>query len=156
MANYKISIGNSVRMEASDAAVAESTAHYVYKDFNTDMIVNPYGTDFEAVYNLKSIENSLDNLFSYEPGQRILNQRYGCNLRKYLYEPMTRNLTSAIGMDINNSIKRWEPRIQLKNVDIIPYEDEHKFVVHIIYTCAAIEQNTEFDYYYTAQKTNLK
>lgn len=152
MANYKISIGNVVQMNSE---ISDSMIYYTYKDFNTDMIVNPTGTDFEAIYNVKSIENSLNNLFSYEPGQRILNQRYGCNLRKYLYMPINSNAISAIGMDINNAIKRWEPRITLKNISVVPYEDNNMFVVNIVYECNGIKSNKEFNYSYTAKKTNF-
>jgi hypothetical protein len=44
------------------------------------------------VANLKDIEaikNSLHNIFTWIPGERILNPEFGCNLRRLLYNGIT-------------------------------------------------------------------
>lgn len=48
---------------------------------------NPY--KLSKIINVDAVYNSLRNLFTWQPGERILDPAYGSNLRQYLYQGIT-------------------------------------------------------------------
>lgn len=87
--------------------------------------------------NVNAIRNSLDNIFSWTPGERVLNPEFGTNLRKLLYEGITDFNVEQIVAEIKHAVAQWEPRVQVANiVDVSTVEDNENNTVHlkVIYT----------------------
>ena len=61
--------------------------------------------------NVRAVQNSLDNIFSWIPGERILNPEFGTKLHEYLYEGITQYNEEMIVAEIKSCIARWEPRV---------------------------------------------
>ncbi len=66
--------------------------------------------------NVNAIKQSLHNIFTWIPGERILNPEFGSKLRKYLYEGITNQNKELIMAEIQKCITQWEPRVQLVRV----------------------------------------
>ncbi len=64
------------------------------------------------------IAQSLQILFSTFPGERIMVPRYGCNLRKFLFEQIDTSLMFQLRDIISNAILHFEPRIIVNQIDI--------------------------------------
>jgi phage baseplate assembly protein W len=143
MANLKISIGNPVNVLFGSSNTDKVS--YVYKDFNPQMIVNEAGDDISALYDINTIKSSLNNLFTYNKYERILNPEYCLDLKRFLYEPLNGNVLSGIGMEITNAINLWEPRISVKDINVIPKYDDNTFEIEITYTCNNL-RNKQFTY----------
>ena len=152
MANLKISIGNPVNVLFNSSN--KDSNSYVYKDFDPQMIVNEDGNDVKAIYDINAIKNSLNNLFSYNKYERILNPEYGLDLKQFLYEPLTSNVLSGIGMEITNAINMWEPRISIENINVIPKYDDNEFEIELTYTCNNI-RNKSFFFKYNVTNKNF-
>lgn len=79
------------------------------------------------VANLKDIEaikNSLHNIFTWIPGERILNPEFGCNLRRLLYNGITEFNKEQIAAEVRQSVSKWEPRVKIeKIVDVGTVDD---------------------------------
>lgn len=79
------------------------------------------------VANLKDIEaikNSLHNIFTWIPGERILNPEFGCNLRRLLYNGITEFNKEQIAAEVRQSVSKWEPRVKIeKIVDVGTIDD---------------------------------
>lgn len=146
MATVKISIGNKSTI-ASNAASGEQTK-YVFKDIDAAFIPDSTGSDLNAIYDYASISNSLNSLFTYNKGERILNQEYGCDLRQYLYEPINNSTASAIGLEITNALKDWEPRIKLENLNIIPRYEDNEYRIVILYSVPALNARKTYTFEY--------
>ena len=87
--------------------------------------------------NVNAIKNSLDNIFSWTPGERVLLPEFGTNLRKLLYEGITDFNVEQIVAEIKHAVSRWEPRVQVTSVvDVSSIEDHENNTVHlkVIYT----------------------
>jgi len=65
----------------------------------------------DRLINVKAVQNSLANLFSWIPGERVILPEYGSNLRKMLYRGITPETEEAIVAEIRHSISEWEPRV---------------------------------------------
>ena len=65
----------------------------------------------QKLVNVNAIKNSIHNIFSWTPGERILNPEFGSNLRKLLYEGITDFNQEQIIAEIRHSVSQWEPRV---------------------------------------------
>lgn len=85
----------------------------VFKDSNTGFRLNrrpDIVVDSDAI-----IYSSFMNLFGTIIGQRsrIGQPEYGSRIRQYLQEPIVPATAKGIEMDMLESVRRWEPRIQM-------------------------------------------
>ena len=106
----------------------QTAAPYQYKDIHLDLIPEftvtgelyktPEQKDFKADYDVTAIKNSIRNLLTTSPGEKILNPAYGCDLRGLLFEQVTKNIGEQIGNIIYKQITTFEPRIRIDNIKI--------------------------------------
>ena len=66
----------------------------------------------------EDIDQSLRILLATYPGERILNEEYGCNLRQFMYEEASESLFSHIREVISDAILRFEARIDVEEIQI--------------------------------------
>lgn len=90
------------------------------KDTTKDIIAS---TDIEA------IKNSLFNLFTTIPGQKILNPIYGLNLIQFIFDEISDLKARSIGQLILNGINRFEPRLTVKKIFVIPDIDNQTYEI---------------------------
>lgn len=86
--------------------------------------------------NVRAVQNSLDNLFNWIPGERILNPEYGSNLYNYLYEGITNYNEEMVAAEIRSSISKWEPRVvitQIINESNLDDRENNAIVLNIKY-----------------------
>lgn len=102
---------------------------FVYNDLNLNL--TKFNNDIVFDYDRNAIRNSLKNLFNTLPGQRFLFPKYGCNLHKYLFEPITETTAYLIGQEISTSVSEYEPRVELKKCKVVAIPDEHTYEVFL-------------------------
>jgi phage baseplate assembly protein W len=57
----------------------------------------------------------------------------GSNMSSYLFEPMTAITASALESEIRNAIKNYEPRAQVKEINVIAIEDKNAFYIELTF-----------------------
>lgn len=85
--------------------------------------------DLKASYDLEAIYNSLFNIFTTMPGQKILNPTFGLNLNQFLFTAITEDNASMIGEMILKGIQRYEPRVVVRKVYVIPDPDQNTYQI---------------------------
>ncbi len=90
------------------------------------------GNDVQVDYDESAIKNSLRNLFNTKPGQRFLFPRYGLDLYQYVFEPVSENIGRSIGEKIVQSIKNFEPRVQLRACNVIAKPDDNEYDITVV------------------------
>lgn len=102
----------------------------------------------------EDIEQSLDILLSTSLGERILQPKYGCNLRDFLFEPVNAAFVGRVRDLIASAILYYEPRIEVTNIEISPSGApevlEGRVIIEIEYTIRAT--NSRFNYVYNYYK----
>lgn len=88
-----------------------STRKYMFKDVNTTTI----GAT-KSDYDLSAIKNSIRNIFSWRPGERILNPEFGNTLYEYLYAPINGILYENVKANLIKMINTYEPRVRIDNI----------------------------------------
>lgn len=76
------------------------------------------GADLATVKGAEDIHQSLEILFGTLPGERILREDYGCDLREFQFEEMDRTLINRLTTQISEAILYHEPRIILDDLEI--------------------------------------
>ena len=114
---------------------------YLYKDISFDLEPDTYLNaqlnrkeslkDVQALYDLEAIKNSIANAFLTAPGQKILNPRFGIDLRRFLFEPVNDFTTELITFDIEERLPTMEPRIRVRNVEVIPDEENNSYQISL-------------------------
>lgn len=70
------------------------------------------------------IKSDLLILLLTNPGERVMNPRFGTPLKKLIFEPNDPRLKSEARNVIINSIRQWEPRVALQQVEILTKVDQ--------------------------------
>jgi uncharacterized protein len=66
----------------------------------------------------QDVSQSLQILFSTEPGERIMRENYGCALYDVMFENINSDLTADIEMRIVDSMLRYERRASLTGIRV--------------------------------------
>lgn len=89
--------------------------------------------DVQAVFDLQSIENSILNIFSTVPGQKILSPTFGIDLRKYVFETITDFSIFNMRHEIEHKLPKQEPRINLLQTVVVPNNNNQEYLITLIY-----------------------
>lgn len=107
--------------------------------------------------NVKAVQNSLHNIFTWIPGERILNPEFGSVLYKHLYSGITDYNTEQIIAEIGKCISEWEPRVQLEEVrNVSNVDDTENNTIHleIVYSIPSLT-NEQYTYTYVYHKQSI-
>ena len=66
----------------------------------------------------EDIKKSLEILLSTTIGERFLQPLYGCNLEKYVFEPLNATISTEIRLAVKDAIELFEPRLKLLGVKL--------------------------------------
>ncbi len=88
--------------------------------------------DIISDYDYAAIRNSIFNMFTTLPGQKILEPEFGLNLLQHLFKPCDTITARQIAKDIASGIARFEPRINLVEVEVIADTEQQAFEITLI------------------------
>jgi len=118
-----------------------------FKDLSMSFKVNPLNDDLIPLKNESAIARSIRNIVFTSPGEKIFNPEFGSEISKVLFENIDEISAISIKDEIETSIRNYEPRVQLEEVDIEPNYDNNQFDVRINYKIVGIDvppQQLEF------------
>ena len=67
---------------------------------------------------LAAVKNNIINLLNTELGERLMQPSLGIQLKRFLFEPYTAEVSSKIQSSIINTFKIWLPFVLIKNMHI--------------------------------------
>jgi phage baseplate assembly protein W len=118
----------------------------LYSDFFDNFVVHPELHDLVLKTNQNSVLQSIHNIIRTQKYERPFSPKFGCNINKYLFEPINNVTTQAIKDEIVNAIGNYEPRAKLISVVVTPYIDQNAYTVtvtfYIINTSTPVTLNT--------------
>ena len=118
-----------------------------FKDLSMSFKVNPLNDDLIPLKNEAAIARSIRNIVFTSPWEKIFNPEFGSEISKVLFENIDEISAISIKDEIETSIRNYEPRVQLEEVDIEPNYDNNQFDVRINYKIVGIDvppQQLEF------------
>lgn len=79
---------------------------------------NPKNGYFSKSTNLELVKSNLSSLIKTERGERFMRPDYGCNLRKFLMEPLDETTFSLIKEEIVTSIRRYLSTVSIGKLQV--------------------------------------
>ena len=114
-----------------------------FKDISMSFQANPLNSDLIGLKDANAIARSVRNIVFTLPGEKFFNQTFGSRITESLFENID-NITSTIIVDeIRQSIKLYEPRVDVVKVEAFPDFDNNGFDVIIVYDIVGSEIPTQ-------------
>ncbi len=110
-----------------------------FKDLSMTFQVNPINYDLIALKNESAIARSIRNLVLTYPGERFFNENLGSKVSRSLFENIDEISSSIIKDEKENTIRYYEPRVDLIDVIVDPDYDNNNFNVTINYYIVGID-----------------
>ena len=110
-----------------------------FKDISAVFEVNPLNDDLIVLRNSNAIARSIRNIIFTSRGDKPFNPSFGSRVSELLFDPMDQITTLAIKTEIEETIKNFEPRVNLKEVQVNPSYDDNEYSVVINYEIIGID-----------------
>ena len=110
-----------------------------FKDISAVFEVNPLNDDLIVLRNSNAIARSIRNIIFTARGDKPFNPFFGSRVSELLFDPMDQITTLAIKTEIEETIKNFEPRVDLKDVQVDPSSDDNEYSVVINYEIIGID-----------------
>jgi phage baseplate assembly protein W len=110
-------------MDRQDVDGLFSTMRRSFVDMSMNVDINPVTEDVVVSKDERAVTQAIKNLVLTKYGERLMQPLIGCNIHSMLFEPL--DIFSALEMKtiIINTIRNYEPRVQILNVAVDAIED---------------------------------
>lgn len=80
------------------------------------------------------IRESVSIILSTSPGERLMRPDFGCGIHRMAFGTNSPTTHSRVAYEVEEALKKWEPRIELEEVDVnADPEEGHKLNISIQY-----------------------
>jgi phage baseplate assembly protein W len=110
-----------------------------FKDISMSFKYNPLSGDLIGLKNENAIARSVRNIILTNPGEKVFDPFFGSNVSNILFETVDDITAVSIQDEIENSLKNYEPRVEIINVIVDPDYDNNQFDVTISYQIVGID-----------------
>tara|TARA_B100000902_G_scaffold48788_1_gene55756 strand:- start:1745 stop:2146 length:402 start_codon:yes stop_codon:yes gene_type:complete len=104
-----------------------------FKDISMTFQSNPLNGDLIGIKNENAIARSVRNIVFTLPGEKPFDPDFGSRISRTLFENLDNISASQIVDEIEQSIRNYEPRVELVDVIADPNYDSNSYDVTIIY-----------------------
>jgi phage baseplate assembly protein W len=68
----------------------------------------------------RELEEAMQLVLSTYPGERPMRPEFGCRLRDYVFRGASPDTTASLAAEVRTSLLRWEPRVDVNDVQVTP------------------------------------
>jgi phage baseplate assembly protein W len=104
-----------------------------FKDVSMTFQKHPLTSDIIALKNESAIARSIRNIIFTSPGEKFFDEDFGSSISRALFDNINDISANIIKNEIRSSLKNYEPRVKLRNVDVEPNFDQNEFNVTVLY-----------------------
>ena len=106
------------------------------KGFSFPLAVDPTTGRFKTTKSIEEdIREAIYVIVMTSPGERVVNEDYGCGISKYVFHEINADLISRVEQEIYANITRWEPRVDNVEVKVdMEASKTEKLIINITYT----------------------
>lgn len=118
-----------------------------FKDISMSFQSNPLNGDLIALKNENAIARSIRNIVFTLPGEKFFNENFGSRINRSLFELIDPLSALTIKDEIEFSIKNYEPRVSILELNVNPNYDNNSYDILLVYNIVGAEippQQLEF------------
>ena len=104
-----------------------------FKDVSMTFQKHPLTSDILALKNESAIARSVRNIVFTMPGEKFFDEDFGSRISQSLFENINDISANIIRNEIKSSLRLYEPRVNVREVEVKPNFDQNEFNVSIIY-----------------------
>jgi phage baseplate assembly protein W len=108
-----------------------ATLKKLYSDIDFTFTRKPGTNDVAISYDEMAVIRSVRNLLLTNNYERPFNPELGSNINTILFEPMSPITAEALRLEIENTVKNYEPRASLKNVEVSVTPDQNAYTASL-------------------------
>ena len=105
-----------------------------YKDINITFKKHPVTNDIVVSKDASAIKQAIVNVLLTNKGERLMNPRYGSDIRRFLFEPLDYGTSALVKQNIVTTIGRFEPRISVQEIISRPDFENNGFEITMTYS----------------------
>ena len=95
---------------------------------------------------IDSVKGAIKNILLTQVGSVPGRPEFGSNVNKFLFTTMDPLVAQLIEEEIRYAIKRWEPRVKIKKININEDLDYNRLIVSLIFSIINDIENKEYTY----------
>jgi phage baseplate assembly protein W len=104
-----------------------------YKDLDLNFQVHPIKKDINKTLDEMAVIYAVKNLILTNHYERPFHPEIGSNLNKLMFENMDSITVSVMRKEFEQVIKNFEPRVNIKEIEITPEYEENRFSVKMTF-----------------------
>lgn len=144
----------SVRLDNLERSSIEQKSlqdGYLYKDIKFDLDFSRHvkpelysqsgPKDLAEIQDGQAVINSIKNILTTTPGQKLLNPLLGLDFRSYLFEPINTTTSYFLNEFIYLNLGVQEPRILLNTVSVKGLPEENQYNIEIGFSIPQLDIN---------------
>lgn len=111
----------------------------IYSDLHKDLEKNPVSNDLALKLDEEAVKESMKNLILTNKGERLFQPNLGSDVVKSLFDNMTPATLKVLETNVRTTLKNYEPRATILDVELIPYYDENRIKINITFYVRSAE-----------------
>jgi len=124
-----------------------------FKDLKVNFKPHPITGDLQVSKEDAAIKQSIVNLLMTVPGERPFQPQLGSSLSELLFEPLDFGVAALIKNEINDTIRKYEPRVNVVGLTVEPNFDDNAFDVNFEFEIRGREDVTPLQINFLLQRT---
>jgi phage baseplate assembly protein W len=72
----------------------------------------------------RELEEAMRLILATAPGERPMRPEFGCGVHDYVFAGANASSAHAIAAEVRKALLRWEPRVIVQDVEVVPDEDD--------------------------------
>ena len=119
-----------------------------YKDLAFSMFSNPMNGAIGKSTGATAVKRAIVGIVKTNFNERVFQPEFGSNIRALLFEPMNPITEQRIKTEVEEAVKRHEPRAQVIGVTVEAQEDQNRYMVKVLFNLSSEAEPQELETYF--------
>ncbi len=119
-----------------------------YKDLAFSMFANPMNGDIGKSTGATAVKRAIVGILKTNFNERMFQPEFGSNIRALLFEPMNPITEQRMKTEIEDAVKRHEPRAQVIGINVTAQEEQNRYLVNILFNVSSEAEPQKLETYF--------
>ena len=119
-----------------------------YKDLAFSMFANPMNGDIGKSTGATAFKRAIVGILKTNFNERMFQPEFGSNIRALLFEPMNPITEERMKTEIEEAVKRHEPRAQVIGINVEAQEEQNRYLVNILFNVSSEAEPQKLETYF--------
>lgn len=119
-----------------------------YKDLAFSMFANPMNGDIGKSTGATAVKRAIVGILKTNFNERMFQPEFGSNIRALLFEPMNPITEERMKTEIEEAVKRHEPRAQVIGINVTAQEEQNRYLVNILFNVSSEAEPQKLETYF--------